>query len=141
MRKTLKPEDLGDLLDRPILAILSTNFADGTTLLSPLWHEWRDGGFNIVVWSQDIKSRHLQRNPRATILVAEHDIPYRGMEVRGETEITVNAEVQELALRLATRYLGIDQGKAYADENKDIAFDLIRLEPGRLRAWDFNDEW
>ena len=33
--------------------MLATNYADGTALLSPVWHEWRDGGFTIVIWVDD----------------------------------------------------------------------------------------
>jgi hypothetical protein len=40
--------------------------------------------------------------------------------------------------RIATRYLGAEGGAAYADQTSDDT--IIRLEPGRLRAWDFSDE-
>jgi hypothetical protein len=39
---------------------------------------------------------------------------------------------------IAVRYLGDDQGGAYADRGYDDT--LIRLEPGHLRAWDFADD-
>jgi hypothetical protein len=42
MRKGLKPDDLGDLLELPVLAVLATYRRNGTVLLSPVWHEWRD---------------------------------------------------------------------------------------------------
>ena len=37
MRKNLKPEDLGDLLDGSTVAVLATHMKDGHTLLSPVW--------------------------------------------------------------------------------------------------------
>ena len=39
---------------------------------------------------------------------------------------------------IAVRYLGDEKGGAYADRGYDDT--LIRLEPGRLRAWDFADD-
>jgi hypothetical protein len=39
--------------------------------------------------------------------------------------------------RIASRYLGERDGAAYAESAGDDT--LIRLEPGRLRAWDFPD--
>lgn len=42
----------GDLLDKPLVAVLATLRTDGTVLLSPVYHEWRDGGFNIWVEQQ-----------------------------------------------------------------------------------------
>jgi PPOX class probable F420-dependent enzyme len=88
MRTNLTIEDLGDLLDRPLIAVLATLRMDGTVLLSPVYHEWRDGGFNIWVEQQNVKARHLRRDPRATILVAESDPPLRAVEVRGLARLT-----------------------------------------------------
>jgi PPOX class probable F420-dependent enzyme len=135
VRKDLRAEDLGDLLERPLVAVLATYRRDGSVLLSPVWHEWRNGGFNVATGGNDIKTRHLRRDPRASIVVYEHERPYRGIEVRGEARLeAVGNEVR----RIATRYLGAAEGTAYAERAGDNT--LIRLEPGRLRAWDFADE-
>ena len=40
-------DDLGDLAELCLLAVLATYRSDGTVLLSPVWHEWRDGGFQV----------------------------------------------------------------------------------------------
>ena len=50
MRTGLTLDDLGDLLELPILAVLATKRKNGTILLSPVWHEWSEGGFSIVTW-------------------------------------------------------------------------------------------
>jgi hypothetical protein len=55
MRRDLAIGDLGDLLERPMVAVLATHRSNGETLLSPVWHEWRDGGFNVVVGVDDAK--------------------------------------------------------------------------------------
>src|ERR1700753_1933072 len=89
MRKGLKPEDLGDLLELPRVAVLATYRRDGTVLLSPVWHEWRDGGFNVVTGSSDVKAAHLRRDPRASIVVYEDDVPYRGIELRAEARLSM----------------------------------------------------
>ena len=84
-RRTI--EDLGDLLDVPYCAVLATHRADGSVLLSPVWHEWRDGGFNIGVPVGDIKLRHLETDPQATVVVFDHSWPSRGFEVSGKARI------------------------------------------------------
>jgi hypothetical protein len=71
-------DDLGDLTGLRLLAVLATYRRDGTVLLSPVWHEWRDGGFHVVTGSRDVKAAHLRRDPRASIVVCEHCPPYRG---------------------------------------------------------------
>ena len=137
MRKDLKPDDLGDLLEQPLVAVLATYRRDGSVLLSPVWHRWRDGGFDVVSGSDGTKTRHLRRNPRASIVVYEHDFPYRGLELSGEAVVRRDG-VEEAARTIATRYLGTEAGAAYAERMRDNV--AIRLEPGRLRAWDFADE-
>ena len=138
MRRDLRPEQLGDLLDRPIVAVLGTFRRDGELLLSPVWHEWRDGGFTVASSWDDVKVRHLRRDPRASILVFESELPYRGVEVRAVARLSREG-AHEVSLRIAIRYLGQERGTAFAVEDSDDV--LIRVEPGQLRAWDFADEY
>ncbi len=130
-------EDLGDLAALPLLGVLATYRRDGTALLSPVWHEWRDGGFGVVTGSRGVKAAHLRRYPRASIVVCEQVLPYRGVEVRCQARL-VTAGVSDAVRRIASRYLGAEAGAAYAQSAGDDL--LIRLEPGDLRAWDFADE-
>jgi len=130
-------DDLGDLAELPLLAVLATYRPDGTVLLSPVWHEWRDGGFHVVTGSRGVKAAHLRRDPRASIVLCEHTPPYRGVELRGSAQLRT-AGADDAVMRIASRYLGPQAGAAYADRSGDDL--LIRLEPGDLRAWDFADE-
>lgn len=139
MRKNLRPEDLGDFLDRSKCAILATHFKDGTILMSPVWHEWKDGGFTVAIPSDDIKARHIRRDARVSISVAEDSPPYRGVEVRGEASIE-RADAFETTRRIAGRYLGTKQGSAYVENFREADLVLVRVRPGVLRAWDFADE-
>jgi PPOX class probable F420-dependent enzyme len=136
VRKELAIEDLGDLVELPLLAVLATYRADGTVLLSPVWHEYRDGGFNVCTSEGDIKARHLRRDPRAGLVVAEPVPPYRGVEVTAEATF-VRDGVQATVERVAIKYLGEAKGRQYAQSAPDDI--VVRLEPGRLRAWDFSD--
>ncbi|HEY5661749.1 MAG TPA: TIGR03618 family F420-dependent PPOX class oxidoreductase [Gaiellaceae bacterium] len=136
MRKDLQPDELGDLLDQPLVAVLATYRRDGSVLLSPVWHRWRGGGFDVVTNRGGIKERHLQHDPRASVLVYEHAPPYRGIEVSGEARLEPSRD----AFRdIAIRYLGEEAGAAYAEQVHDET--LIRLEPGHVRAWDFADDF
>ena len=138
MRKGLTPDDLGDLLELPLLAVLATYRRDGTVLLSPVWHEWRDNGFNVVTRSTDVKAAHLRRDPRANIVVCEHGPPYRGLELRASPQLSTT-EDRSIVRRIAARYLGPEFGEQYAETDADDL--LIRLEPGKLRGWDFADDF
>ena len=137
MRKHLAMADLGDLVELPLLAVLATYRRDGSVMLSPVWHEWRDGGFGVITRSGDGKVRHLQRDPRASMVLCEHSLPYRGVEVRGTARF-VTTGVEDATLRIASRYLGPEDGATYAAQGEDNL--LMRLAPGELRAWDFADD-
>jgi PPOX class probable F420-dependent enzyme len=137
VRRNLTVADLGDLLDLPLVAVLATYRSDGSVLLSPVWHEWRDGGFDVVTGSEDVKAQHLRRDPRASLVVYEHVRPYRGVELRTLARLLPD-EASATVRRIAARYLGPVEGEAYAASAADDL--VIRLEPGHLRAWDFADE-
>ncbi len=137
MRK-LDPADLGDLLELPLVAVLATYRRDGSVLLSPVWHRWRDGGFDVVVGPNDIKLKHLRRDPRASVLVYGHEPPYAGLEARGEVRLATE-HAAEAILSMAVRYLGPEDGPAYAATVTNAV--LVRLEPDDLRGWDFADDW
>jgi PPOX class probable F420-dependent enzyme len=135
----LGPEDLGDLLELPLVAVLATYRMDGGVLLSPVWHQWRDGGFDVAVYSTDIKVKHLRRDPRASIVVYEHEPPYRGIEVRGEARLVPEGGLDALT-SMALRYLGQEAGRAYVELASAADTVLVRLEPGHVRGWDFADD-
>ena len=138
MRTNLSVEDLGGFLDEPLVAVLATLRSDGSVLLSPVWQEWRDGGFHVWIPAKDVKARHLRRDPRATIVVAESRAPLRGVEVRTTARL-IHENVVEIAERIAARYIGEEEGAAYVESlgGDDL---IVRLEPGELRVWDFADE-
>ena len=138
MRTNLSVEDLDGFLDEPLVAVLATLRGDGSVLLSPVWHEWRDAGFNVWVPTEDVKARHLRRDPRATIVVAESGAPLRGVEVRGTAQF-IEERVTETARRIATRYVG-EEAAAADTETLHGADVIVRIEPGNLRVWDFADE-
>src|SRR5262245_51197527 len=136
MRKNLHPEELGEFLDQDKCAILATHFRDGRVLLSPVWHEWRDGGFTVIIPADDIKARHIARDPHVSLIVAEDTPPYRGIEVRGEAK-KVPGDAAAIVRRMALRYLGVEHGPAYADAMSQVEMLILRIEPGELRVWDY----
>jgi PPOX class probable F420-dependent enzyme len=91
MKTNLGPDDLGDLLDQPIIAVLATRRADDTILLSPVWFDWRNGAVHIWADSEENgKVRHIRRDPRVSFVVANAEWPYKGLEVRGQATITTD---------------------------------------------------
>lgn len=132
MRINLSVADLGDLLDQPLVATLATYRRSGEVLLSPVWFEWRDGGFDLVIGRNDFKTQHIRRDPRASIAVYESALPLRGLELRGTARLTTDG-LHELRVRIWQRYTNAEPPTA------DVTEIRVRIE-GVLRAWDFADQ-
>ena len=134
VRTGLLAEQLGDLLERPLVATLATYRRSGEVLLSPIWHEWNRDGFNIVIGDDDAKAKHIRRDPRVSVVVYESEPPYRGIEVCGRGHfVDVEEELLAARRRIWARYLGVDPPPPTEEA-------LIRLE-GTIRAWDFADDF
>jgi PPOX class probable F420-dependent enzyme len=138
VRRDIPLSELADFLELPLVAVLATYRQDGGVLLSPVWHQWRDEGFDVLVYPTDIKLRHLRRDPRASILVYDDEPPYRGVELRTTAQL-LEVDGQEVIRPMAVRYLGKEAGEAYASGTGDSV--LVRLEPGDVRTWDFADDF
>jgi len=112
------------LLEAPSPAVLTTYRKDGSALVSPVWFRWSDGRFEVVIAKGDLKLRHLARDPRCVLVVFEAVRPFRGVEVRGVSEL-VECDVSSARAAIAGRYLGVGDGARFAAER--------RSKPGRLR--------
>ena len=140
MRTNLRLEELGDLLDQPLIAVLTTRRKDDSIMLSPVWFEWYGGGINVwVPTPEGGKVGHVRRDPRVTIVVANHEWPYKGFELRGEAVVSTEPDDFYGALRrTGLRYSGPEAAERMVSEYSPGA--VIRLEPGVIRAWDYEDE-
>ena len=127
--------DLASLLESPSPAVLTTYRRDGSALATPVWFRHQHGAFEVVVAEGDVKLRHLDRDPRCSLLVFETVPPFRGVEVRGEAEL-IPGDVSAIRAEIAGRYLGAEQGRRFAAERTTPGV-LLRLA-GDERSWDLS---
>src|SRR6266480_168486 len=104
MRRNLQPSDLGDLLDRPLNAVVGLHRPDGSILLTPVWHLFKQGSFYFQAPGGDRKITMLKLDPRCSILVAENEHPYRGIEVSGEGRTSTD-DYPQLGAEIVRRYV------------------------------------
>jgi hypothetical protein len=138
MRRNLGPSDLGDLLDRPLNAVLGLRRRDGSILLTPVWHLFKQGAFYIQFPGGDRKIAIVKRDPHCSILVAENEHPYRAIEASGEGRISSD-DYPELGMEIVRRYV---QAYDPAARPNDYLLDggvIVRIEPTTMRAWDYAD--
>jgi hypothetical protein len=88
-----------------------------------------------VIALGDVKLRHLERDPRCSLLVFEAVAPFRGVEVRGEATLT-RGDVTDVRRSIAGRYLGPEGGERFAAERASKPGVLLELVPVEPRVWD-----
>jgi len=118
--------------------VLATTRKDGSPYASPVWFRWTDEAFEVVIALGDPKLRHLERDPRCSLLIFEAVAPFRGVEVRGEATLT-RGDVTEIRRSIAGRYLGSEDGDRFAAERRSKPGALLQLRPVEPRVWDLGD--
>ena len=138
VRRNLQPSELGDLLDRPLNAVLGLHRQDGSILLTPVWHLFKQGSFYFQVPGGDRKIAMLERDPRCTVLVAEDERPYRGIEVTGEGRMSTD-DYPELGAEIVGRYVEAHDPRATTADYLLDGGVIVRVDPSVIRAWDYAD--
>jgi PPOX class probable F420-dependent enzyme len=129
---------MAGFLQEKFLAVMATTRQDGTPLLSPVWYEYADGVFRVVINRGDAKDRHLRRRPWLTLVVAEQAFPYRGLEAAGKAELSDDGAL-EATTRMAQRYLTPEAAQSYLAKTAEVPGRVVQFRPERIRAWDFLD--
>ena len=138
MRRNLRPEDLGDLLDQPRNAIIGLHGVDGAILLTPVWFLFRDGTFVFQVPGGDRKIELLRRDPRISLLIAEDEHPYRAIEVKGVARLRTEGYEHEGPAIIERYVIAHDPGTDPADYLLEGGI-VVEIEASSMRAWDYAD--
>jgi hypothetical protein len=109
--------------------------ADGEAVVSPVWFRVNEGAFEVVMAIGDRKLAHLERDPRCVLLVFEMVPPFRGVQVRGRATLTQDHRA-EARLAIASRYLGPERGRTYADPERRPPGVVVSLPAAAARTWD-----
>ena len=140
MRRGLGISDLGDLIDLPLAAVLSIGLRDGSVFSRPVWHRFLEGRFVFQFPAGDRKISLLERDPRATVVLAEDAYPYRAIEVRGRIRMS-SERYFEVGAAICRPYV-----QAF-DPDTDVAAYLspesgmvAQLEPEVTTCWDYADD-
>jgi len=128
-------EDLRSLLDAAAPAVLLTYRAEGSADVSPVWLRVAGEAFEVVVAKNDRKYGHLQRDPRAVLMVFEATPPFRGVKIRANVELDGEG-VEEARRAISTRYLGPETAETFVAARG--AGVIVRLPASAARSWDLS---
>lgn len=135
----LTPDELDELLRRPILARLATVRPDGAPSIVPVWIEWDGEAAWIVARARSGFVADIRTEPRVCLSVVADDDPDRRAQLSGRAELVgepgpLAGPSLDMARRMALRYEG-EPGAAYIERSRDWERVLVRLVPDRIVSW------
>ena len=112
--------------------------SDGAPVCSPIWYVYEAGGDMYVLLDPRSRKGRLLRDGISVTMVAQMESePYKYVSVEGTVSIDP-AKTDEHLRPLAKRYLGEEQGDAYADARPVEGGIRVSIRPTRWLTADFS---
>ncbi|MCS5583637.1 MAG: pyridoxamine 5-phosphate oxidase [Pseudomonadales bacterium] len=98
------------------VGIISIPRATKGPLTVPIWYDYQPGGeVWVITDTGSIKGKLLTKASRISLCAQTETAPYQYVSVEGP--FTTRPSTQEELLAMAVRYLGEEQGQAYAENS------------------------
>lgn len=106
-------------------------------LAVPIWYDYEPGGKVWMITGLDsLKSRLLARTERISLCVQTEQAPYQYVSVEGAYSTRAVSDAENLSM--AIRYLGEDQGRAYAAGSAGEHNIIVEFEPEHWLSVDYS---
>ncbi len=117
------------------VAVLAVERPGRGPLALPIWYTYRDGVVEIGMSGTSLKAELLRAAGRASVTVQTETAPYKYVAVEGPVSVE---PIQRDDLEMASRYLGPELGRWYAENNPSTAESVVaRLTPETWNTMDF----
>jgi PPOX class probable F420-dependent enzyme len=120
---------------------LATVNSDGSSHVVPIWfildeHESQKYDLVLTTSSMSKKARNIKHNNRISICVDDQTPPFSFVTIQGIAKIQHNKQKELLkwATKIAERYMGKSNAKAYGRRNSGDGDVLVRLTPTKIIA-------
>ena len=125
-------EQLKEITDRPLLAVLATVNPSGTPQATPLWYHYDGECFVVTCFAHRVKARNIRANPDVVMVVVDTVDNGRGLIVRGTADV-LETGAEDATVVNAVRYLGAKRGEqAAAELNRMGNRVMIRVKPSKI---------
>jgi PPOX class probable F420-dependent enzyme len=123
------------LEENPFVGTATTLRADGSPHSTIVWVDVDDGKVSFNTARGRAKTEHLEKDPRASLLVVDPNNTYRWVAVSGPAEVTESGADAQID-KLAKKYLGKDE---YPWRNPAEQRVKVVIEPDKVDASGFDD--
>jgi PPOX class probable F420-dependent enzyme len=131
----LKDKQRKFLDENPFVGTLTTIRPDGSPHSTIVWVDVEDGKVSFNTARGRAKPRHLERDPRASLLVVDPNDPYKWVAVSGRAELTEEGADRQID-KLAKKYLGKDEYPWRKPEEQRVK---VLIEPEKVDAAGFDE--
>jgi PPOX class probable F420-dependent enzyme len=110
---------------------------DGRPHVAPVWFVLDGDSLVFTTSEKSVKGHDLERDPTVCLLIENEQSPYGYVQIEGHATVTPNpADQLDWNTRLATRYVGPEEGKAYGRRNTTEDTLLVRVTPEKVTGYD-----
>jgi PPOX class probable F420-dependent enzyme len=121
-------------LEQPFVGTATTLRADGSPHSTIVWVDLEDGVVSFNTASGRAKPKHLEQDPRASILVVDPNDSYKWVAVDGPAELTTDGADAQID-KLAKKYLGKDEYPWRKPEEQRVK---VRIKPEHISSSGFD---
>jgi len=121
-------------LEQPFVGTATTLREDGSPHSTIVWVDVEDGSVSFNTALGRAKPNHLQKDPRAGILVVDPSDPYKRVAVGGPAELTTDGADAQID-KLAKKYIGKDEYPWRKPEEQRVT---VRITPEHITASGFD---
>ena len=116
------------------VGIATTLREDGSPHATVVWVDVEDGKASFNTARGRAKVKHLERDPRASVLMVDPDNPFRWVAVSGTAELTEEGADAQID-KLAKKYLGKDEYPWRKPEEQRVK---VRITPEHITSSGFD---
>ncbi|MFG3521011.1 pyridoxamine 5'-phosphate oxidase family protein [Nocardia nova] len=122
------------------VGVIAVERPDRAPLAVPIWYGYEPGG-EVVLWTDagTLKERLIRAAGRFSITAQVEQPPYRYVTAEGSVT-AIDAASPEVVRAIAVRYLGPEEGAAFAEQNLGPDSVVIRMRPERWLSTDYSKE-
>jgi PPOX class probable F420-dependent enzyme len=119
-----------EFLDSPYVGVVTTLRPDGSPQSTVVWVDVVDGVPSFNTARGRVKSRDLEADPRASLVVVDPSDAYKWVALDGRAELTDEGADAQID-KLAKKYLGADE---YPFRNPEEQRVSVRIVPDRVSS-------
>jgi PPOX class probable F420-dependent enzyme len=121
-------------LEQPFVGVVTTLREDGSPHSTIVWVDVEDGVVSFNTALGRAKPNHLEKDPRAGLLVVDPNDSYKWVAVDGPAELTTDGADAQID-KLAKKYLGKDEYPWRKPEEQRVK---VRITPEHITASGFD---